>query len=93
MKTEHYRVGIDQSKIVDWRAGPGRGSTPWSSNNRPEADAVLALAKQIERDLKKWRICEAKHGSGLSPAERLVSPEKRREIIRAALLHIANAAA
>jgi hypothetical protein len=91
MSTVRYRIGIDQSKIVDWRAGRGRGATPWYCDYGAEAEAVQALAKQIERDLKKWRVCEAKHGSGLSPAERLVSAEKRSEIIQAALLRIANA--
>ena len=93
MSTEQYRVGIDQKKIVTWHhPGRGRGSGHWYSDYGSEADAVSALAKQIERDLKKWRIYEARHGSGLSPADRAVSSEKRHEIIRAALLRIANAA-
>lgn len=86
-----YRIGIQQDKVIDWRAKGGRGSAPWYSDYKPELEAVQALANQIKRDLEKFRICESKHGSGLRPRDKLVASEKREQIIRAALAQLANA--
>jgi hypothetical protein len=85
MTAIRYRIGIDKSKIRNW-------SAEWWTDYENEQEAILSLAKQIELDLDKWRIVEAKHGSGLKPDERLVSPNKREQIIRAALASLVSAA-
>lgn len=86
MIEDRFRIGIEKTKIQIW-------SAEWYSDYENEPEAVKRLAEQIKIDLEKWQISEVKHGSGLSPAQRLVPPDKRNQIIRAALSRLVSTAA
>jgi|GEM_PF-5270560 len=94
MSELRYRVGIDAkenaNRIKEKEPSKGRGSGQWQSRYCTEPKAISALAAQIKKDLRTYRIDRPEHGSGKTPYQRLVPVEERKRIIHKALLLLAK---
>ncbi|PYK97017.1 MAG: hypothetical protein DME19_17765 [Verrucomicrobia bacterium] len=75
MSEPRYRISILKEKAFRWDG--------WYSNYGLEPQAVTNLANAIDRDIEKFKIHEVKPNKN-------ISAEKRKLIIRAALIKVAE---